>query len=218
MCVAGRRHRALAVAVLGVMAAAGYRAGRRASLAWGATHDEQVTGLAGDDYGRAPDVTATRAVTIRARPEDVWAWLVQIGRSRGGFYSYDWLENLVGLDIHSADRLEPQWAVLEEGDVVDLAEHVDLDVVDVRPGTDLVLRGAAPVEDREPPYDFVWSFHVRSGPRGTRLVVRERYWCYTSGARALVEGVQWVSLVMTRRMLHGIRERAEGMSRTPVTG
>lgn len=145
MCWAdrGRGARLLAAAALGVVAVEGCRTARRSSLTWGATRGEASAGLPGDDYGRAPDVSATRAMTVHAGPDDVWAWLVQIGRSRGGFYSYDWLENLVGLDIHSADRLEPQWAVLEKDDVVDLAEGVDLRVVDVRPGADLVLRGGS---------------------------------------------------------------------------
>ncbi|ROS23995.1 SRPBCC family protein [Cellulomonas sp. PhB150] len=210
---AGRGGRLLVAAGLGLLAAQGYRVCRSRALAWGATPAERVTGLAGDRGGRAPDLVATRAISVRADADQVWAWLVQLGRSRGGFYSYDWLENLVGLGIHSADRLEPRWSVLEVGDVVDLAEGVVLTVVAVREPTDLVLRAAVPADGPEPPYEFVWSFHVRPGRDTSRLVVRERYWYYSRGARTIVETVQWVSLVMTRGMLRGIRARAERADR-----
>jgi hypothetical protein len=83
----------------------------------------------------------------------------------------------------------------------------------VREGTDLVLCTAVPAGASEPPYDFVWSFHVRPGVDGTRLVVRERYWYHARGARTIVETVQWVSLVMSRGMLRGIRARAERADR-----
>ena len=57
----------------------------------------------------AADLTATRAVTIRAGADVVWPWIAQLGQGRGGFYSYDFLENLVGCDIHSAERVVAEW-------------------------------------------------------------------------------------------------------------
>jgi len=63
------------------------------------------TELAGDDLITAPDLTAPRAITIHAPADLIWPWIAQLGQGRGGFYSYDWLENLLGLDIHSAERV-----------------------------------------------------------------------------------------------------------------
>ena len=63
--------------------------------------------LPGDELMAYADLTATRAVTVRASADAVWPWIVQLGQGRGGFYSYDFLENLVGCDIHGADRIVP---------------------------------------------------------------------------------------------------------------
>ena len=61
-------------------------------------------------------IVSTRAITIDAPPAAVWPWLVQMGSGRGGAYTYDWIENLFGLDMHSADEILPQFQDLEVGD------------------------------------------------------------------------------------------------------
>jgi len=174
---------------------------RARGMRWGATDDEVAVLMPGDDLVPDPGVVATRAVTIDATPERVWQWLVQIGQDRGGFYSYDRLENLIGLDIHSADRVEDRWQDLLPGDVVRLAERVALDVVVAEPGFALVL--AAPGDA------FTWAFALRDCHGRTRLVARERYATPNPGVRVLTEVVALVSTVMTRGMLLGIRDRAE---------
>ena len=78
-------------------------------LHWGATRAEVDGVLPGDEVLPAADLVSTRAITIDARPEDVWAWVAQLGQGRGGFYSYDCLENLIGCDIHSSDTVRPAW-------------------------------------------------------------------------------------------------------------
>jgi len=186
---------------------------RTRALHWGATTAEATMPLPGDDLVPNPDLTATRAVGIDTDPADVWPWVAQLGQGRGGFYSYDALENLVGCDIHSADRIEPRWQSPRVGDVVRLAPQVGLDVAAVEPGRALVLHGAvAPGGEAggTPPYDFSWAFVVLPAAGGsTRLVVRERYAYTTWWAPVLVEPVSWLSLLMSRKMLRGIRERAE---------
>ena len=82
----------------------GYLVIRPAHLRWGATTEEIARAMPGDLNGRR----WTRAITVAATPEQIWPWLVQWGQGRGGWYSYDWLENLFGLDIHSADRILPE--------------------------------------------------------------------------------------------------------------
>ena len=87
---------------------------------WGATEEEAQKPLPGDEFVPDPAYMTTRAITIEAPPEDVWPWLVQVGQDRGGFYSYEWLENIFGLDIHNADEIISEWQNLEVGDIVRL--------------------------------------------------------------------------------------------------
>jgi len=85
---------------------------------WGATEEEAAMALPGDTLTPPPVDQCTRAITIAAPPEAVWPWLVQMGADRGGFYSYAWLENLFGLDIHNADGIVDEWQQLAVGDWV----------------------------------------------------------------------------------------------------
>jgi hypothetical protein len=133
-----------------------------------------------------------------------------MGQGRGGLYSYDFLENLAGLDIHSADRIHPEWQDIKAGDRFHLAPvaSADLEVGLVDQGSALVLR--VPPDSPPGPFDFSWAFVLRPMPDGTtRLLVRERYAYRRWWARCLVEAVEVVSFIMSRRMLHGIRSRAE---------
>jgi len=84
----------------------------------GATSTEVARHLAGDDVIPGGRATATNAVTIDAAPAAVWPWIVQMGRGRAGFYTYFWIENLLGADIHNLDRIEPAFQTLGEGDRV----------------------------------------------------------------------------------------------------
>lgn len=85
--------------------------------------------LPGDELLPVPDLTATRAISIAAPASAVWPWLTQLGQNRGGFYSHDWLENLIGLGIHSAETIRPELQVQELGETVDLAPGAGLAVV-----------------------------------------------------------------------------------------
>ncbi|HUD37712.1 MAG TPA: hypothetical protein VMR14_12475 [Streptosporangiaceae bacterium] len=97
--------------------AAGYQyVGRNRQAGWGATSQEAALRLPGDDVIGALAVVTTRAVSITAPTSCVWPWLVQLGSGRGGFYSYDWAQNLLGLDVHSANVILPQFQNVEAGD------------------------------------------------------------------------------------------------------
>ena len=184
---------------------------RSRCLRWGATDPEVVWPLAGDDLIPNPNLTATRAITVDACSDRVWPWIAQLGQGRGGFYSYDFLENLVGCDIHSADRIVDEWQHVGVGDQVKLAARapVSLEVAAREPGQWLVLRGASAATN-PPPFDFTWAFVLRGQSNGsTRLLVRERYGYKRSWARLMVEPVQAISFVMTQKMLRGIRDRAQ---------
>ena len=155
---------------------------------------------------------ASRSTSIAAPRESVWPWIAQIGQNRAGFYTYDWLENLVGCDIHSADVLMPEARIRGVGEAVNLHPQVALDVAAFGEGDHLVLRGGVGPDGRPEgaPYDFTWAFVLVDAPGGsTRLLVRERYAYLESWAGALVEPVEFVSFLMTQRMLRGIRDRAQ---------
>ena len=85
---------------------------------WGATTAELQRPLPGDDLVPHSRAGYTQAITIRAPVAAVWPWLVQIGQGRGGFYSYEGLENLVGCDIHNAERVLPEFQILASGDLL----------------------------------------------------------------------------------------------------
>jgi hypothetical protein len=207
-----RRAAAAGTAVIG--SAAAYFLVRPWQLRWGATDEERGVTLDGDDLLPNPDLVATRAITVHALADQVWPWIAPLGQGRGGFYSYDALENLVGCDIHSADRVVPEWQEVKVGDQVHLHPEVELGVAVVEPCRALVLRGGVPMGAVPPPYDFTWAFVVGEQPDGTtRLLVRERYTYTQRWAPFLVEPVAVVAFVMSQRMLRGIRDRAERAGR-----
>ena len=160
-----RRLGAQAVAQAGAAASAAWF--RRYYLRWGATDAETAGALPGDDFLPSADLQATRAITIKAPAEAVWPWLAQMGQGRGGFYSYDFLENLQGLDIHSADRIHPEWQDIQAGDRFHLAPAAssDLEIAVVDAGNALVLR--VPPGSPPGPFDFTWAFVLGPQPAGT---------------------------------------------------
>lgn len=195
---------------LGVCLALAAALGGARRLGRGATEEEARGPLPGDELIHDADLTVTRAITVRRPPEAVWPWIAQLGQGRGGFYSYDVLENLVGCRIHNASRIVPEWQNVEVGDDVRLAPEVALKVAVVEPGRTFVLRGGVSVGSGPPPYDFTWAFALRELPGGsTRLLVRERYRYESWWARPVVAVGGAMSQVMSRKMLRGIRDRAE---------
>jgi hypothetical protein len=208
--------RRLALAAAATLAAYGLLA-RPRQLRWGASDAECAAHLAGDDLIAAPDLQATRAIGIRAPAREVWPWIAQLGQGRGGFYSYGRLENLVGCDIHNADRILPEHQDIRVGDEVRLHPEVALIVAACEAGRSLVLRGGVPMGTAPPPYDFTWAFIAAEQPDGTtRLIVRERYAYKRWWAALLVEPVEAISFVMSQKMLRTMRDAAvnQGLART----
>ena len=97
-------------------------------LNWGATQTEARRRYPGDELVPHPAYQTTRAISIRTPVAEIWPWLVQIGYQRGGFYSYDRLENMSGLDITSADRIVPEYQHLAVGDSIRIAPETPLTV------------------------------------------------------------------------------------------
>jgi len=180
---------------------------RRRILGWGATRGEAEGTLPGDELLAHPDVVSTRAITIAAPPSAVWPWLVQMGPGeRGGAYTYDWIENLLGLDMHSVDTILPRFQHVEPGDVVPDARGVPwLRVERVEPERVLAFRSTDG--------DWVWTFVLVEQAGWTRLLSRNRIRRGGSlGGRLLLGLMTPGSLVMERKMLLGIRERAERLA------
>lgn len=211
---------ALAVVACALGAFAVALAARKWQLHWGANAREVTAALPGDDLIAEADLVATRAITVTAPASEVWPWLAQLGQARGGFYSYDAWENLVGCDIHSADRIVAEWQHVEVGDEVKLHPDVSMTVAGLDEGRALVLRGGVPMGKVAAPYDCTWAFVLRDQPDGsTRLVMRERYGYTARWAGLLIEPVEAVSFMMSRKMLRGVRDRVEagrGVSASPA--
>jgi hypothetical protein len=185
---------------------------------WGASDLERVQYLPGDELVPDPADSSTLAVDIGAPADEVWRWLVQIGQDRAGMYSYDRLEKLVGLHISSAERVHGEWQSLAVGDTVrlipagwmGLRDGLALPVAQLVPGRSIVLRMAPPTL----PWNAVWSFHVLpAGGHRCRLISRSRGARARGLPRAVDAVMNPVAWLMTRRMLVGIKERAERADR-----
>lgn len=181
---------------------------RRPILTWGATDTEAKARLPGDEL-LATDHVATRAIGIDAPAASVWPWLAQMGPSpRGGAYTYDWVENLLGLEMHSVDRVLPEFQHPQVGDTISFGSTV-MRVRRVEPHH--VLSWCS--EDGS----WVWTFVIEEEAGRTRLISRNRYRLATFAARIGALPMEPASLVMERKMLRGIKRRAEGLP-SPARG
>ena len=182
---------------------------RRRCLTWGARPEEVTRELPGDELLRGPDIVSTRAITVNAPPGAVWPWLVQMGSGRGGAYTYDWIENIFGLGMHSADEILPQFQDVKVGDELPLGpnrQKMRVEVFD--PERVLTIR----VEDG----NWVWIFALFPEDGTTRLVSRNRIAMPGASRPSRLFTMLFMepgSLVMERRMLRGIKERAERLAR-----
>jgi hypothetical protein len=173
-------------------------------LTWGATAEEAARSLPGDELLEAADIVATRAIRIDAPPAAIWPWLVQMGPGRAGAYTYDWIENLFGLNMHSADRICAEWQNLKVGDV--LRSRGD------RPGMRVeILKPERTLSNRSEAGDWVWTFVLIPENGSTRLISRNRIAMKgaAAGQRLGMLVMEPGSLVMERKMLWGIKQRAE---------
>jgi hypothetical protein len=180
---------------------------REPILTWGAAAEADAE-LPGDELLEEADGVATRAIDVAAPPSAVWPWIAQMGPSpRGGAYTYDWIENLLGLDMHSVDEVLPEFQRPEVGDTIGYGKN-RMRLERVEPERVLAWRS----EDG----NWVWTFVLEPTAGGTRLVSRNRFRLPTLAARIGMLPMEPASLVMERRMLQGIKERAEALARTPA--
>ncbi len=177
---------------------------RRPILNWGATDDEAVARLPGDELLEQADGVSSRAITIEAPASAVWPWIAQMGPSpRGGAYTYDWIENLLRLDMHSTDRVLPDFQHPQLGDTIGYGPN-RMRLERVEPEHVLAWRS----EDG----NWVWSFVLGEQHGQTRLISRNRFRLPSLGARIGMVPMEPASLVMERKMLYGIKQRAERLA------
>jgi hypothetical protein len=183
-------------------------------LRWGATDDEVAMAFPGEEPGAPPaTVSATHAVTIYAPAAQVWAWLVQIGQDRGGFYSYSALENLLGCRLRNADRIVPEWQDLKDGDSVRLHPKAPpLPVTYLELGRAMVLADG-------------WGFVLKPiDTQTTRLIARGWGDAIPEISNPLLHFLYWrvlfepLHFVMERKMLLGIKARAEAEAEAGHSG
>lgn len=175
-------------------------------LRWGATAVEVASPMPGDELVPASHFTATRAITINAPPEEVWPWVMQVGIKRAGFYSYDLLDSL---GLPSSNTVLPEWQSLRVGDVAAPM------TAKPNPNTSFVV-----AEKKFPVHlvwvkpDSSWSWRfIRLPGNRTRLVTRLKQH-YRPGLSLLltVPLLEFADFPMMRKMLYGIKNRAEGKS------
>jgi len=193
-----------------VAAAAGWTAVVRPWLRrWGATDEEIARPMPGDELIPKPRYRTTRAITIRARPDEIWPWLAQLGSGRGGLYSIDVLDQLLGvIEAPSAERVLPEWQDLRPGDVIPIGGTEGWPVHAVERERSLVLR----IEQGEALVTQAWGLYPEDGET-TRLVLRVRGAAAPAmRSAALVAVIEPQELVMVRAQLLGIRRRAEALA------
>jgi hypothetical protein len=177
---------------------------RRSILNWGATDAEANARLPGDELLEQADGVATRAITIDAPASAVWPWVAQMGPSpRGGAYTYDWIENLLGLDMHSADRVLPEYQQPQVGDALGYGKN-RMRFERVEPRRVLATRS----EDG----NWVWSLVLDEHDGKTRLISRNRFRLPSLTAKIGMIPMEPGSLVMEQKMLRGIKQRAERLA------
>ncbi len=177
---------------------------------WNATADEVKEPLPGDDIIKAPTWTYTHAIRILAPRAAVWPWLVQVGQGRGGFFSYEVLENVAGCDIHNVLELRSELQQLRAGDPVRMhANGSGPRVTILEPGEALVLGGPPDANGSQ----ATWGFYLHQTEDGvTRLIERGRHAVGKGIMEKLGFGpylIEPVGFVMSRRMLQTIKRLAE---------
>ncbi|MFZ6030652.1 MAG: hypothetical protein ACOYYS_23340 [Chloroflexota bacterium] len=193
------------IAIVLLVLVLGYLVIRPLHLNWGTASEDVARAMPGDLDG----ARWTRAITIEATPEQIWPWLVQWGQGRGGWYSYDWLENLFGFDIHTADHIVPEYQDLKLGDPICMAANMCVSFVSaIEP---FQWFGWQSKDDAGKPF---WTFMIGLFPLDkthTRLVIRESFDAAMMPPVAAFV-LEIPDVVMELKTLDTLKQRAEGHS------
>ena len=187
----------------------------RKRLRWGTMGTEATDSLPGDQFVPEPKWSYTLGITVDASPEAVWPWIVQLGQRRGGFYTYQTLENMVGCKITNTTEIHPDHqhpAVGEDIYLHPTAPPMRIEIVD--PPNAFVLFGSpADIGTEESWGVSTWQFAVRSDhDGGSRLLTRGRY-DYTQDRKSRLQfgrfPIEVITFVMSRKMMLEIKRLAE---------
>ena len=190
---------------------------------WGTTEEEIQRDYPGDDLVPESKGVYLHAITINASAAEIWSWLVQIGQDRGGFYSYELIENMIGCKIRTADKIIPEYQHLEVGDSIPMHPSMGSPyvVVAIEPERALVLLQRVDVNtgktfqpgDRMPEkyQNMSWLFFLDESDDGTtRLISRSRNDWNPSLGNTIFYGIFGaLTMEMDRKMLKGIKQRVE---------
>ena len=198
---------------------------RHARNHWGVSEADANAAHVGDELVPEPLWSWTHGVEIDAPSDRVWRWVAQMGADRGGFYSYQWLENIAGCELRNADAVHPEWE-LEQGDKLVLHPKVPpLEIVRLERGRHLLAYARADEAARKAGKPWAaasWLFELEPLPQNrTRLITRYRIACSPDFATRLAFGptlVEPIGFAMDRRLLLGIKARVERESRKLVGG
>src|ERR1700719_4735472 len=199
------------IAAVVVVAVAFFGLYRPWHLTWRATSEDLARSMPGDEIVNRPIFKATRVVSIDARPEDIWPWIVQIGFGRAGWYSYDLFDNL---GRHSSERIVPELQHLEVGDLVPLGpgEGSGMFVKEF-----VLNRSMLWWTGKDGQTTWAWGLYPTSGG-ATRLVTRVRApfsWREPVSAVWLLLS-EVADFPMMRKCLLGIKRRAEAQARADI--
>lgn len=188
----------------------GYLAISPLLLRWGTTAEEVSRAMPGDLDG----MRWTRAIAVAATPEQIWPWLAQWGQGRGGWYSYDWLENLLGMDIHTADRIMPEYQNPAIGDPICMAANSCTSFVSViKPNH--YFGWQASDENGKPVWNFIFGLFPVDDTH-TRLVMRESF-DKDAMPPAVTFAIGIPDVVMMQKALNTVKHRAEGLPESVFT-
>jgi len=190
---------------------------------WGATGAEVAATLPGDELLPAyagPGIT--HAITVKAPPEKIWPWLMQIGQDRSGFYSYTLLENAFGADMPKVERLVPEWKPRAQGETVWFATPRRFDgqgkmiAAVVQPNRAFAMVSANDWKNLKAGgtgHEGLWSFTLEPLQDGqTRLIARLRGGTPPTLSGRVMGRLFWepAHFVMEQKMLRTIRDLSEG--------
>jgi len=180
---------------------------------WGATDEEIAASFPGDELVPEPTSFVNRAITINAAPEYIYPWIVQLDATKGGWYSYTWLEAMLNCKMVNADRIHPEWQDLQVGDEVKMCPGEFAPppyiVVQIHPDQAIVMGHQ---ENGE--WVDLYQFVIVPQADGTsRLILR---------TRTMMTGGIWTvihpgAFIMERGLLNGVKERAERLAQSGST-
>jgi hypothetical protein len=181
-----------------------------AILTWGATPEETASIWPGDEILPEPNLMWTHGITIHAPLEETWPWIIQIGDTRGGFYSYTFIENLfAGKDLyHNADRIVIEWQNPKQGETI---IDVMLAIKDYQPDAWMLAESTEALNEIGLRWTWGWNLSAIDA-QNTRMVIRMRIQGDMITNPLATFFVNVGGFVMEQNMIQGIKLRAEGRS------